>query len=67
MSKKSKIVLIPAIISTTFLLSYWISSVRESQSILSMSKDLASGVTIGFGIGLALALLLTLNKPNSSN
>ncbi|GGP39565.1 hypothetical protein GCM10009347_04060 [Shewanella algicola] len=67
MSKKSKIILMPAIISATFVLSFWISSVRESQSILGMSSDLASGVTIGLGIGLALVLLSTLNKSNSSN
>jgi hypothetical protein len=67
MTKKRKIVLIPAIISVSFILSFWMSSVRGAQSILGVSPDLASGLTLGIGIGLALISLSTLKKSSSSN
>lgn len=67
MTIKSKVVLIPAVVSIAFMLSFWISNVRESQSILGASSDVASGLALGLGIGLALALLSTLKKSASSN
>jgi hypothetical protein len=67
MTNKSKVVLVPAVVSIAFMLSFWISNVRESQSILGASSDVASGLVLGLGIGLALALLSTLKKPASSN
>jgi hypothetical protein len=67
MTNKSKVVLVPAVVSIAFMLSFWISNVRESQSILGASSDVASGLALGLGIGLALALLSTLKKPASSN
>lgn len=67
MSNKNKVILIPAIISATFMLSFWISNVKESQNILGTSSDLASGLVLGLGIGLALALLSTFKNLSTSN
>ena len=67
MSKKIKVVLIPAFVSVTFILSFWISNVRDIESVFGASRDLASGLTFGLGIGLALVLLSTLRKSSSSN
>ena len=67
MSKKIKAVLIPAFVSVTFILSFWISNVREVESIFGASRDLASGLTFGLGIGLALVLLSTFKRSSSSN
>jgi len=67
MFNRSKIALIPAITSATFVLSYWITSVREPDNILGVSSDIAGGLTFGMGIGLSMVLLLALKKHRSSN
>lgn len=65
MNIKSKAVLIPCIVSISFVLSYWVSSTKQGEMMLGLSADGFSGVITGLGIGLMLALLISFKRQQT--
>ncbi len=66
MAKKFKVVFIPLVASICFMLTYWITNVREINTVFGMSSDLAGGTITGIGIGLMLVLVWSLRKGKST-
>jgi len=64
-SNKVKLILLSSISSVSFMLFYWLTNVRESDTVLGVSSDLSGGLVMGFAIGVMLVTLSTLklNKP----
>ena len=59
MSNRTKLILLCAISSVSFLLFYWLTQVRESDTVLGVSSDLSGGLVMGFAIGVMLVTLST--------
>ncbi len=62
MDIKFKAVLVSCIASISFVLSYWVASTKQDETMLGLSADGFSGVITGLGIGLMLALLISFKK-----
>ena len=60
MSNKIKLILLSSISSVSFMLFYWLTNVRESNTVLGLSSDLSGGLVMGFAIGVMLVTLSTL-------
>jgi len=63
-SNKIKLILLSSISSISFILFYWLTNVRESDTVFGVSSDLSDGLVMGFAIGVMLITLSTfkLNK-----
>lgn len=60
MSNKIKLILLSLISSVSFMLFYWLTNVREPDTVFGVSSDLSGGLVMGFAIGVMLVTLSTL-------
>ncbi len=61
MFKNTKIALIPLIASISFMLFFWVTTIRKEDEIFGLSVDLAGGLIMGAGLGVVLSLMYSLS------